>query len=207
MFQLRRYLVQLNHNFIQLLQEGTSKRRGRSRDQYSLAYMISKTNVTSIPFYFVPEEWSACSRSCGGAGLRSRDIACEVILDYYKLTVDDHWCLGSGRTRPIATRDCGYRACPMWKPGSWQQCSADLCMSPGNGTEKRALNCVFVNGTEAPLDACDAQSRPHHKRQCENSACRPMWETTPWTKCSKSCGGKGLRTRALKCVWEVGRYS
>ena len=62
------------------------------------------------------------------------------------------------------------------------QCSAELCVSPGVGSEKRAIHCVHYNGSDAHLDLCDAASRPPHKRQCDNQACRPMWKTTSWTQ-------------------------
>ena len=124
MTQLRRQLIIANHQFIKRLRKGSvgggKGRRGRSRDHYSLAYMLRVMNSTEIPFYYVPGEWSGCSRSCGGAGLQSREIACEVVVDYYVLAVDNHWCSDNGLLRPIDTRDCGFEKCPMWNLGHWQ---------------------------------------------------------------------------------------
>lgn len=92
----------------------------------SLKYMLRNSSLKKLPLQFYPHPWSACSKTCGGSGLQSRDIACEITMEKgYTLVVDESFCLRKGLTKPIETRDCGYESsaltCPSWEAGPWQE--------------------------------------------------------------------------------------
>lgn len=92
----------------------------------SLKYMLRNISLKKLPLQFYPHPWSACSKTCGGSGLQSRDIACEITMEKgYTLVVDESFCVRKGLTKPIETRDCGYESsaltCPSWEAGPWQE--------------------------------------------------------------------------------------
>ena len=68
-------------------------------------------------------EWGRCSRTCGGAGLQSRDITCEIIMEEYVLMANHKFCAELPSERPLETKDCGYLPCPEWQVGEWSQVS------------------------------------------------------------------------------------
>ena len=63
---------------------------------------------------FVTSNWTICSHSCGGAGLQSREVSCEMIY-----IVSDQNCAEVGWQKPIQYQDCGYVPCPSWRPTEW----------------------------------------------------------------------------------------
>jgi len=78
--------------------------------------------AAGVPLAFVPGPWSACTRACGGAGLQSRPVPCEVrgTADY-QLAVDERYCSHRELVKPNDMQDCGYVMCPMWEAGPWSQ--------------------------------------------------------------------------------------
>jgi len=80
------------------------------------------SGATSVPLAYVPGPWSACTRACGGAGLQSRHVACEVRgTPDYQLAVDERYCATRELMKPNDMQDCGYVMCPMWEAGPWSQ--------------------------------------------------------------------------------------
>ena len=76
-----------------------------------------------VPLRYVPGPWSACTRACGGAGLQSRPVACEVRgTPDFRLGVDERHCARRrDLVRPNDMQDCGYVMCPTWEAGPWSQ--------------------------------------------------------------------------------------
>ena len=91
------------------------------KDHFSMRYLESRYPVESLPLYYIPSDWSQCTRTCGGAGLMMRDITCQVTMETYTLITEDHYCDAKGRQKPIETIDCGFGACPEWETGPWSQ--------------------------------------------------------------------------------------
>ena len=78
--------------------------------------------ATDVPLTYVPGPWSACTRACGGAGLQSRRVACEVRgTPDYQLVVDERHCEQRELAKPNDMQDCGYVMCPVWEAGPWSQ--------------------------------------------------------------------------------------
>ena len=84
---------------------------------YKTKYLQERT----VPLHYVPAPWSPCSRRCGGAGIRSRDITCELMTLESMLLVDDKYCLKRYLEKPIETEDCGFGACPVWQTRNWTE--------------------------------------------------------------------------------------
>ena len=83
-----------------------------------------RRSAVGVPLRYVPGPWLACTRACGGAGLQSRAVACEVLgTPDYRLGVDERHCAAARRrlVRPNDMQDCGYVMCPMWEAGPWSQ--------------------------------------------------------------------------------------
>ncbi|XP_063044170.1 ADAMTS-like protein 3 isoform X2 [Engraulis encrasicolus] len=83
-----------------------------------------------------------------------------------------------------------------WQLGNWSVCSA----SCGNrGTQTRKLRCVNPDGSEVPPSTCHHLPRPMTSPQaCNTHDCPASWVSTPWSKCSSSCG-RGFRQRQVSC--------
>ena len=120
-FRLRVEYIAKNSLFMQRLRERRARHRIKSWKVFTLPYLLDKIGLASIPLGYFAGNWSACSKTCGGAGLMYRDIQCELVQDAYYLQVDDEYCLEKGLTPPIESRDCGYQECPHWEVGPWSE--------------------------------------------------------------------------------------
>jgi hypothetical protein len=78
-------------------------------------------HVSAIPFHYVTSNWSSCSKSCGGAGLQSRRITCDLVLPNFYFMVRDDYCNNRGQEQPVDSRDCGYQRCPHWEMSDWSE--------------------------------------------------------------------------------------
>jgi len=82
--------------------------------------------ASAVPLSYASAAWSACTRACGGAGLQTRRVSCEVsgTLEY-QLTLDERHCAARPElVKPNDMQDCGYVMCPMWETGPWSQVRA-----------------------------------------------------------------------------------
>lgn len=127
----RQYLLQNYRNFENLENfktDPTSRETsGKYNDLFSegrplISSLIGgESNLTSIPYLFITSDWSPCSRSCGGSGLKMRNITCEMVTeDYYKIVSDDK-CEELDEEKPLETQDCGYERCPHWEASGWSE--------------------------------------------------------------------------------------
>ena len=74
-----------------------------------------------VPPLYYTGPWSSCSSTCGGAGLQTRNVTCELIMeDYYKQVELEH-CALSGMEMPMEAKDCGFDKCPHWEFGRWAE--------------------------------------------------------------------------------------
>ena len=114
-FRGARLLVQQRPNDGDPLRPPSDPRQARRRLRRSSA-------ATGVPLAYVPGQWSACTRACGGAGLQSRRVACEVRgMPDYRLAVIERHCAHRELVKPNDMQDCGYVMCPMWEAGPWSE--------------------------------------------------------------------------------------
>ncbi|XP_064193284.1 A disintegrin and metalloproteinase with thrombospondin motifs 18-like [Anguilla rostrata] len=157
-------------------------------------------NTHPCPAHWVPGEWGACSRSCGG-GQQTRPTRCARRVSYQRQeVVEPSLCPAAS---PPRTRPCQTQACPpQWSSGAWSQCSKTC----GRGIRKRTVFCRSADvGAEAVvvLDSmCEPQHKPKAQETCVIQRCpkndRLQWVPTPWGECSASCG-RGTQARELRC--------
>ncbi|XP_076315655.1 ADAMTS-like protein 2 [Tachypleus tridentatus] len=137
--------------------------------------------------------WSKCSGPCG-VGIEWRNVTCR---DPRGSIVDDLMC--NEGDHPLTVRACGDRPnCPpVWVPQEWSKCSVNC----GFGVQRRLVICGAVRNTEFRKlgdTSCRHLNKPASLRRCRQELCKPEWFTTPWSKCSSTCG-RGVRAREVRC--------
>lgn len=156
-------------------------------------------NLAECPTWAKWGGWTACSFSCGGGSIRTRERQC--IGDFKE------FCKDFKQTEPCDW----FQPCPKWLQWSqWSECSK----SCDNGEQFRLRNCS--NGDLAACDendenrnALDGGISVQSQRDSENNvfvqtavkncslgSCS-FWEPwSSWSACSTSCGiGEAKRTR------------
>ncbi|XP_055999244.1 A disintegrin and metalloproteinase with thrombospondin motifs 9-like [Ostrea edulis] len=134
--------------------------------------------------------WSQCSVTCGGDGIQSRRVTCEM---GNTRIVQDFIC--NSTRRPVVRQACNNGPCQTkrrWKVNPWQSCSVTC----GRGHQQRDIKCVDDSGNEQDPSECP-RGKPRSLKQCHMGRC-PKWYREKWSKCSVTCG-KGVKVRTLTC--------
>lgn len=115
--------------------------------------------ATCKRFVWATSEWSVCSRSCGGEGVKRRTAFCaEELPEGSYERKSDASCAGR---RPALTAVCQEDDCPLWIVGQWSPCSATCSV----GVQTRAVACRGVN--------CPEAEKPVSERTCQSGiACK-----------------------------------
>ncbi|XP_039260458.2 A disintegrin and metalloproteinase with thrombospondin motifs 18-like [Styela clava] len=160
-------------------------------------------NSEPCPAGWATEEWSECSRTCGG-GLQTRRVTCRRnTTDGEEYVAPNHCDLSN---KPMRNQICAKEECPAdWKAGTWSQCSKTC----GRGIRTRPVSCRS-GMRKVPENRCDKARKPHYRQTCLVAYCRRkqfQWFITAWRRCSVTCG-EGQQTRQLKCSYKdrTGRY-
>ncbi|XP_072451946.1 A disintegrin and metalloproteinase with thrombospondin motifs 18 isoform X1 [Chiloscyllium punctatum] len=161
-------------------------------------------NTQPCPASWSAGKWDDCSRSCGG-GKQARQIQC-----FRKVAFQRDEAVPSSMCPPVAPaqiQPCNIQDCPPeWTTGAWTQCSKTC----GRGMRKRVIYCRSTNPTSkphaVPESLCNQEVKPKSQEMCVLRRCpkndRLRWITSPWTKCSVSCG-LGLQKRELRCSEKI----
>jgi len=149
-------------------------------------------------------DWNQCSADCD-RGFQRRNVFCINSAKRPR---------GCPRTlQPNSTRSCTRPSCGVsheWFAGAWGSCSTDC----GRGFQQRKVACLSIlpNGTMIAQSGddenlpCSLIERPAIQQACNTKECGSKWHYTPWSDCSKSCGG-GKRTRLVQCLDAEGHFS
>ncbi|XP_052259939.1 A disintegrin and metalloproteinase with thrombospondin motifs 9-like [Dreissena polymorpha] len=135
-------------------------------------------------------KWGKCSTSCG-TGTQHRQVVCRVGS---RDIVPHDLCLNA--KRPKAEKKCNQRPCSdyMWKAMEWSNCTKDC----GFGMKTREVICTNIENEPVNSSLCDVEKRPKDRRRCSEFPCPFMWNTSPWSECSASCG-EGSQSRRAVC--------
>uniref|UniRef100_A0A7N5ZW23 Complement factor properdin n=1 Tax=Anabas testudineus TaxID=64144 RepID=A0A7N5ZW23_ANATE len=133
--------------------------------------------------------WTECSQSCGG-GVKSRKRQC----DNPPPQSGGRGCVGN--TEHLE-KDVIFLG--MWQPWSlWSVCS----VSCGGGQQFRSRLC-----SSPPCSGLSRQSKTCNTQVCLGESLVPhcpvdggLTPWGPWSPCSLSCGGLGLKTRTRSCT-------
>ncbi|KAL2091719.1 hypothetical protein ACEWY4_011517 [Coilia grayii] len=128
--------------------------------------------------------WSGCSTSCG-LGAEWRPVVCS--------SPQEADCAGIKKPEPA--RRCNLRPCTGWKAGNWSKCP----MGCSEAQRHRDVQCIDTQ-SKRPLRPFHCQAlvhKPPSSLPCRTLPCL-QWKSSPWGKCSKTCGG-GVRERLVYC--------
>uniref|UniRef100_A0A8C6UNL6 ADAM metallopeptidase with thrombospondin type 1 motif, 9 n=1 Tax=Neogobius melanostomus TaxID=47308 RepID=A0A8C6UNL6_9GOBI len=138
--------------------------------------------------------WQECSRLCQGE--RKRKIVCSRESD--RVVVSDQRCHGTPRPAVI-TETCNTDCELRWYIARKSECTAQC----GPGYRTLEIYCAKINPTDSKMQKVDDRhcsniDKPEDKEGCHGDCNPGGWEYSPWSECSKSCGG-GTRQRGAVC--------
>ncbi|XP_054472137.1 A disintegrin and metalloproteinase with thrombospondin motifs 9-like [Anoplopoma fimbria] len=138
--------------------------------------------------------WQECSRLCQGE--RKRKILCSRESD--RVVVSDQRCHGTARPAVI-TEPCNTECELRWHVARKSECTAQC----GLGYRTLEIYCAKISRADGKTQKvddryCSSQRKPDDKESCHGDCNPGGWEYSPWSECSKSCGG-GTRRRGAVC--------
>ncbi|KAG7457187.1 hypothetical protein MATL_G00243790 [Megalops atlanticus] len=145
--------------------------------------------------------FAPCSSTCT-TGISTSYAMC---VRYDGSEVDESLC--DALTRPEPTHEfCTGKECPpRWETSRWSECSRTC----GEGYQFRTVRCwkMMAPGFDSSVydELCQAADlqRPMARKACKNKGCGPQWEISDWSECSARCGGRGVRSREVRCSMET----
>ncbi|XP_051531405.1 A disintegrin and metalloproteinase with thrombospondin motifs 9 [Myxocyprinus asiaticus] len=137
--------------------------------------------------------WQECSLLCQGE--RKRKILCSRESD--RVMVSDQRCHGSKPA--VITERCNTDCELRWHIARKSECTATC----GLGYRTLDIYCTKqskLDGKSQKVDSryCSSQRKPDDKEVCHGDCNPGGWEYSPWSECSRSCGG-GTRRRSAVC--------
>uniref|UniRef100_A0A674B1H2 Si:ch211-267e7.3 n=1 Tax=Salmo trutta TaxID=8032 RepID=A0A674B1H2_SALTR len=145
--------------------------------------------------------YAPCSSTCT-TGISTSYALC---VRYDGSEVDEAYC--DAVTRPEPTHEfCTGKECPpRWETSRWSECSRTC----GEGFQFRTVRCwkMMAPGFDSSVydELCVAAElqKPMARKACKSKGCGPQWEVSDWSECSARCGGRGLRSREVRCSMET----
>ncbi|KAJ8921175.1 hypothetical protein NQ315_013647 [Exocentrus adspersus] len=159
-------------------------------------YVIDKDQAPRYGWRLYQKQWSKCTSICEGKQYRK-----PVCVD-----------LSSGNEVPISYCDVmddsviQKQECNTHCELTWNIASKSVCSSPcGKGYRRVYYNCMKVykkkpNYSEIVNDKhCSVLAEPPRLESCISVCNSTRWDYSPWSECTKTCGG-GIQRRTAKCV-------
>ncbi|KAG9264785.1 ADAMTS-like protein 2 [Astyanax mexicanus] len=145
--------------------------------------------------------YAPCSSTCT-TGISTSYALC---VRYDGSEVDESYC--DALTRPEPTHEfCTGKECPpRWETSRWSECSRTC----GEGFQFRTVRCwkMMAPGFDSSVydDLCHAAElqKPMARKACKSKSCGPQWEVSDWSECSARCGGRGVRSREVRCSMDT----
>lgn len=116
-------------------------------------------------------DWSPCSLTCGGVGVKSRTVTCREVqydksgrLAVVSDPVGNNLCHPD--LKPAKKTECLSRACSAdWVTGPWSECSVTC----GSGKRTRSVTCDTPQNTD--LEYRCLSSKPEKSKNCQMEEC------------------------------------
>uniref|UniRef100_A0A673I926 ADAMTS-like protein 2 n=1 Tax=Sinocyclocheilus rhinocerous TaxID=307959 RepID=A0A673I926_9TELE len=145
--------------------------------------------------------YAPCSSTCT-TGISTSYALC---VKYDGSEVDESYC--NALTRPEPTHEfCTGKEClPRWETSRWSECSRTC----GEGFQFRTVRCwkMMAPGFDSSVydELCQAVElqKPITRKACKSKSCGPQWEISDWSECSARCGGRGVKSREVRCSLEA----
>lgn len=145
--------------------------------------------------------YAPCSSTCT-TGISTSYALC---VKYDGTEVDESYC--DSLTRPEPTHEfCTGKECPpRWETSRWSECSRTC----GEGFQFRTVRCwkMLAPGFDSSVydEVCQAAElhKPMTRKACKSKSCGPQWEISDWSECSARCGGRGVRSREVRCSMDA----
>uniref|UniRef100_A0AAY4DAT3 Peptidase M12B domain-containing protein n=1 Tax=Denticeps clupeoides TaxID=299321 RepID=A0AAY4DAT3_9TELE len=159
-------------------------RAGRPLSTTGLYSNFSSRVPVSTDAFWVVGNWSKCSTSCG-VGAEWRPVVCS--------SLQEEVCVGMKKPEPA--RRCNIQPCTGWHIGDWSKCPEGC----SEAARHRDVQCIDTQSKRPlrPFLCQDLAFKPPNVQPCSSLPCL-QWRTSPWGKCSKSCG-EGQRERLVSC--------
>ncbi|XP_067873835.1 ADAMTS-like protein 3 isoform X3 [Heterodontus francisci] len=165
-----------------------------SNNTHSVSASVS---VSYVDFMWAPGDWTACTTTCGNAGVQHRKLLC---LKTNGIEVNESVCYELPKP-PLVTELCNTQDCPArWVTTTVSECS----VSCGKGVHKQRVTCeqLTANGTIrmlSPMFCAEEAEQPPEEEDCLLQPCA-MWKSPAWGECSGRCVGHSIAVQHRQIV-------
>lgn len=199
----------------------------------TLLSKANSNHVPQYEPFFEPGPWSNCSGApCGQLGSRTRKLSCRLHLSrsskFAELPESSCQSAPVLDTSEPCYMDCGpenifhtntsnimFNGSDIddetvydiemtrftWRKGGWTKCSSD-CLG---GRRESIVECWDGEAkiVVEPIH-CDEDNKPRTVIEiCNDIPCIPEWRAGEFSKCTRSCGSAGVKSRTVECVQQV----
>eukprot|EP00058_Branchiostoma_floridae_P021139 XP_002606629.1 hypothetical protein BRAFLDRAFT_209557 [Branchiostoma floridae] len=157
--------------------------------RYSYSFPVEKPQFRWDP----NGPWGECSKVCQGQ--KKKKVQCVREDDGH--VVSDQRCHHLNKPGTV-TSTCNLDCEIMWVIAQTSECSVRC----GTGTVSRVIQCVKNPLSSQPIVVDDKyceDQRPSEVERCSGECLPTHWEFTPWSECTRTCGG-GSRFRDASCL-------
>ncbi|XP_018561715.1 A disintegrin and metalloproteinase with thrombospondin motifs 9 isoform X2 [Anoplophora glabripennis] len=158
-------------------------------------YVINKDEAPSYGWRLYQKQWSKCNSICDGKQYR-KPVCVELTTGG---EVPNGYCDAMDES-VVQKQECNTH-CEL----TWNIASKSPCSSPcGKGYRQVHYDCMKVYKKPSYSEIvnekhCSVLARPPMLERCDSVCNSTRWDYSPWSECTKTCGG-GIQRRTAKCV-------
>ncbi|XP_056632510.1 A disintegrin and metalloproteinase with thrombospondin motifs 9 isoform X2 [Diorhabda sublineata] len=160
-------------------------------------YVIDVKEAPSYGWQITQNQvWSKCNSICEGKSFRT-PICVDLTT---QAEVPTTFCDNLDESQ-VQKRDCNMNCQLTWNIDWRSECSPQC----GKGIRNIHYNCIKMDKNNPSYNErvndrhCTVLPRPPAMESCNTVCNTTRWNYSPWSECSKTCGG-GIQRRTAKCV-------